>query len=330
MKYIPALALAVLVVFAVRGVISGTPVIGFPALLLLAVVICGIAWAWDKYFLAKKRPAGELAHWGIEVPASIFWVLLIVFVLRSFVAEPFRIPSSSMRPGLVTGDFILVNKFAYGIRLPVVDTKVFATGMPERGDVVVFKAPHEPEKDFIKRVVGVPGDVVEYDQQKGLTINGQRLEQREDGTYSWVEAPGVFPTTIQKVEVNNGRTYKVVQEVNKPAYGIGAIREPVSAGDHEDRRAQAIERARKMGINPAAVQTVTTPVAVCADSNKALLCRVPPGHYLALGDNRDNSDDGRYWGFVPDSHLRGKAFFIWFNWEDVSSFSFKRVFSGIQ
>ncbi len=111
MKYIPALALAVLVVFAVRGVISGTPAIGFPALLLLAVLICGIAWVWDKFFLAKKRPAGELAHWGIEVPASIFWVLLIVFLLRSFVAEPFRIPSSSMRPGLVTGDFIFVNKF---------------------------------------------------------------------------------------------------------------------------------------------------------------------------------------------------------------------------
>jgi signal peptidase I len=330
MKYIPALALAVLVVFAVRGVVSGTPIIGFPALLLLAVVICGVAWAWDKFFLAKKRPAGELAHWGIEVPASIFWVLLIVFLLRSFVAEPFRIPSSSMRPGLVTGDFILVNKFTYGIRLPVLDTKVLPIGEPKRGDVAVFKAPHEPEKDFIKRIIGVPGDVIEYDQQKGLVLNSKRVEQREDGTYSWIEAPGVFPTTIQKIEVLDGRSYKVIQEVHKPAYGAGAIRETVEPRMHEQRREDAARRAVSMGYSPANTQTATTPVPTCTDSNNVLVCRVPPGHYLALGDNRDNSDDGRYWGFIPDSHLRGKAFFIWFNWDDVSSFSFKRVFSGIQ
>jgi signal peptidase I len=166
MKYLPALILAILVVIAGRGVLSGVPAISFPLLLLLAVIVCGFAWAWDKFFLSKKRPAGELAHWGVEVPASIFWVLLIVFLLRSFVAEPFRIPSSSMRPGLVTGDFILVNKFSYGFRLPVADTKVIPVGSPARGDVAVFKAPHEPDKDYIKRIIGLPGDTVVYKDKK--------------------------------------------------------------------------------------------------------------------------------------------------------------------
>jgi signal peptidase I len=297
MKYIPALALAVLVVFAVRGVISGTPIIGFPALLLLAVVICGIAWAWDKYFLAKKRPAGELAHWGIEVPASIFWVLLIVFVLRSFVAEPFRIPSSSMRPGLVTGDFILVNKFTYGIRLPVLDNKVVPVGVPARGDVAVFKAPHEPDKDYIKRIVAVPGDNLTYENKK-LTINGKAVPQTEKGSYSYSEF-GQFLTSMRFTEDIEGRKYDIAVFPQAPSF-VPAQRYPGS------------------------------PVPKCENQGEVLTCKVPEGHYLAMGDNRDNSLDGRYWGFVPDSHLRGKAFFIWFNWDDVSSFSFKRVFSGIQ
>jgi signal peptidase I len=297
MKYIPALALAILVVFAVRGVISGTPIIGFPALLLLAVVICGVAWAWDKYFLAKKRQAGELAHWGIEVPASIFWVLLIVFLLRSFIAEPFRIPSSSMRPGLVTGDFILVNKFAYGIRLPVLDNKVVPVGSPARGDVAVFKAPHEPDKDYIKRIVAIPGDTVVYENKK-ITINGKPVPQTANGSYSYPEF-GQFVTLMRFTEEIDGRKFEIAQFPQAPSFAPSQ-RYPGS------------------------------PVPKCENQGEVLTCKVPEGHYLAMGDNRDNSLDGRYWGFVPDSHLRGKAFFIWFNWDDVSSFSFKRVFSGIQ
>ena len=189
MKYIPSLALAILVVTALRGVFTGSPV-NFPLLLLLAVVVCGIAWAVDKFFLAKKRAAGEILHWGIEVPASIFTVLLVVFLLRSFLAEPFRIPSSSMRPGLVTGDFILVNKFSYGIRLPVLDQKVIDVGGPARGDVAVFKAPHEPEKDYIKRIIGVPGDTLVYKDKK-LTLNGAPVSQVEDGTYSYIDRKSV-------------------------------------------------------------------------------------------------------------------------------------------
>ncbi len=275
---------------------SGAPAIGFPALLLLAVLICGIAWVWD-FFLAKKRAPGELAHWGIEVPASIFWVLLVVFVLRSFIAEPFRIPSSSMRPGLVTGDFILVNKFAYGIRLPVLDNKVIEVGVPARGDVAVFKAPHEPDKDYIKRIIAIPGDTLVY-QDKRIKLNGKPVPQTEKGTYSYSEF-GQFLTTLRFTEEIDGRKFDVAQFPQFPSF------------DPRQRN-------------------TSSPVQACTNDGPILTCKVPDGHYLAMGDNRDNSLDGRYWGFVPDSHLRGKAFFIWFNWDDISSFAFKRVFSGIQ
>ncbi|MBC7709312.1 MAG: signal peptidase I [Rhizobacter sp.] len=296
MKYIPAALLAVLVVTALRGVFTGVPV-NFPLLLLLAVVVCGFSWAIDKFYLAKRRVAGEVLHWGIEIPASIFTVLLVVFVLRSFLAEPFRIPSSSMRPGLVTGDFILVNKFSYGIRLPVLDAKVINTGSPQRGDVAVFKAPHEPDKDYIKRIVAVPGDTVVYKDKK-LTLNGVPVPQVEDGTYSYMEF-GQFLTTLKFKEKLGDREYLIAQFPQFPSF---------------------IPNQKYL----------STPVPTCTDDGNAVSCTVPPGHYLAMGDNRDNSLDGRYWGFVPDTHLRGKAFFVWFNWEDVSSFAFKRVFRGIQ
>jgi len=297
MHYLPSLALAVLVLLAMRGVFTGAPV-NFPLLLFLAVVVCGIAWTWDRLWLARRRAADEVAHWGIEVPASIFWVLLIVFLLRSFLAEPFRIPSSSMRPGLVTGDFILVNKFSYGIRLPVLDIKAIELGTPARGDVVVFKAPHEPDKDYIKRVVAVPGDVLTYKDKK-ISLNGKAIEQTAEGSYSYMEF-GRFLTAQRFSENLEGRRYAIAQDEGIPSF---------------------LPQQRSLD----------SPSPRCDWSEaEGLSCRIPAGHYMVMGDNRDNSLDSRYWGFVPDSHLRGRAFFIWFNWDDVSSFAFKRVFRGIE
>src|SRR5438093_9772064 len=158
----------------------------FALILFVLTIVTGVIALADKLAFAKRRAAGEPEPWWVEYPKSFFPVLVIVFMLRSFVAEPFKIPSSSMRPTLVVGDFILVNKFAYGIRLPIVEQKVFPIADPKRGDVVVFRYPVNPSQDFIKRVIGVGGDEVLY-RDKKLTVNGKPLPQVRDGSYSYVE-----------------------------------------------------------------------------------------------------------------------------------------------
>ena len=201
---------------------------------------------------------------------ELFPVLLVVFLLRSFVAEPFKIPSSSMRPTLEVGDFILVNKFAYGLRLPIVEAKFVAVGEPQRGDVVVFRYPVNPSQDFIKRVVGVGGDVVSY-QDKKLTVNGQPLPQVRDGTYSYLENLRFETLDRYKETTRNGN------------------------GTHE----------YMIGINPQAAPVYPQNVRPfpgrenCEYNDRGFTCKVPPGQYFMMGDNRDNSDDSRYWGFVP-------------------------------
>src|SRR5690242_10132817 len=144
----------------------------FALILFLATLLTGAVALFDRVALARRRPAGEPEPWWVEYPKSFFPVLLIVFLLRSFVAEPFKIPSSSMRPTLEVGDFILVNKFTYGLRLPVIEQKIVPINDPQRGDVVVFRYPLNPSQDFIKRVIGVGGDVVEY-RDKQVTVNGK-------------------------------------------------------------------------------------------------------------------------------------------------------------
>jgi signal peptidase I len=257
----------------------------------------------DRLVFAKRRAPEAPEPWWVEYPKSFFPVLLIVFLLRSFLAEPFKIPSSSMRPTLVVGDFLLVNKFTYGIRLPIIEKKIVPLGDPQRGDVVVFRYPINPSQDFIKRVVGVGGDTVVY-RDKRLTVNGQPWPQQRNGTYSWLE--GVRFETAER--------------------GIETVATGQSGREH-----QMAVVPQAPSVHPANVRPF--PGRENCDYNgdgSGFTCRVPPGHYFVMGDNRDNSDDSRYWGFVPDDHIRGKAFFIWFNWDDISSLAFKRIGSGIR
>jgi signal peptidase I len=273
----------------------------FALILFLATLGTGVVALADRLYFAKQRDPEAHEPWWIEYPKSFFPVLLIVFLLRSFVAEPFKIPSSSMRPTLAVGDFILVNKFAYGIRLPIIEQKIIPLGDPKRGDVVVFRYPVNPAQDFIKRVVGVPGDEVVY-RDKKLTVNGKPLPQVPDGTYSYVEGLR-FETTERFIETADT--------------GAGT-------------------KSYTIAVNPQAQPVYPQNVRPfpgrqnCDYNDRGFVCRVPAGNYFMMGDNRDNSDDSRYWGFVPDDHLRGRAFFIWFNWDDISSFAFKRIGSGIQ
>jgi len=203
----------------------------------------------------------------VEYARALFPVILIVFVLRSFIVEPFRIPSGSMLPSLHIGDFILVNKFSYGIRLPVLHKKVVNIGDPERGDVMVFRFPRDPKLNYIKRVIGVPGDTLTY-KNKQLFINGEEAKLEDDGEYAF-----------QQIE-SRGRTARQLKEI----FG-------------EEAHSILIDDA-----SPAIDMEVT----------------VPEGRYFVMGDNRDHSNDSRYWRFVPEENIVGKAFFIWFSWKSAT------------
>ena len=269
----------------------------FALILFLLTVLTGAIALADKLVLARHRDPAAPEPWWIEYPKSFFPVLLIVFLLRSFIAEPFKIPSSSMRPTLEVGDFILVNKFAYGIRLPIVEKKIIETAAPQRGDVIVFRYPVIPSQDFIKRVVGLPGDEVVY-RDKKVIVNGVAWPQAPDGTYGYLENLN-FVTSERFIERSDGREHAIaVNPAMQPVY------------PHNVRQFPGREN--------------------CVYNERGFTCKVPPGNYLMMGDNRDNSDDSRYWGFVPDDHIRGKAFFIWFNWDDISSLAFRRIGSSIR
>jgi signal peptidase I len=269
----------------------------FALILFLLTALTGIVALADRLFLAPRRAQGTAEPWWIEYAKSFFPVLLIVFLLRSFVAEPFKIPSSSMRPTLEVGDFILVNKFAYGLRLPIIDMKIVPIGDPKHGDVIVFRYPVNPSQDFIKRVIGLPGDEVVY-KDKHLTVNGVPWPQRADGTYSYLEGMA-YVTTERLIENNREHEYSILENpAAQPVYPLNVRTFPGREN--------------------------------CVYNDRGFTCRVPAGQYLMMGDNRDNSDDSRYWGFVPDDHIRGKAFFIWFNLDDISSLAFKRIGSGIR
>lgn len=240
--------------------------VDFPLLLVLATAVSGAVWAGDRLSGAPRArlTRGAREPRLVETARAVFPVLLLVLVLRSFVAEPFRIPSASMRPTLEPGDFILVDKHAYGLRLPVLDRKLVEFGVPARGDVVVFRWPPDPSQDFIKRVVGLPGDVIEY-RGKLLSVNG---------------APVPFELDA----------------------GPGAAEEPGSR--------EGLEHLTSVGH-----RVLVHPWQPAAAGRWV----VPAGHYFVMGDNRDNSRDSRVWGFVPESHLVGRAWLVWMSWRPLAS-----------
>lgn len=219
--------------------------------------------------------------WWLEYTAGLFPVIAVVFLLRSFLFEPFRIPSGSMLPTLHIGDFILVNKFDYGIRLPVTNTKIIPVGSPERGDVVVFKYPMDTQVDYIKRVVGLPGDTVEY-RDKVLYVNG--VEQKQTGSRDFVDDSTMI--TLEERDEQLGEVNHLIAcDARRPSWV------PL----------QGILRKEKS----------------CDYNERGFVCTVPEGHYFMMGDNRDNSEDSRYWGFVPDEDLVGRAVLIWANFGDM-------------
>jgi signal peptidase I len=288
----------------------------FALILFVLVILTGVAWVADKLvFMPQRRRAADAVvaefdrqqarvgerfadenaaqtrarlrddklrqPWWLEYSASFFPVILVVFVVRSFVVEPFKIPSGSMVPTLRVGDFILVNKFNYGIRLPITNTKITEGRPLERGDVVVFRYPKDESVDYIKRVIGLPGDTVAY-QDKQLTINGKPVPETALPDYLDEERLGYAK---QFEEDLDGRKNAILNNPAVPPFIVGAEDYP-----YRDN---------------------------CTYNARGVICKVPPGNYFMMGDNRDNSADSRYWGFAPDKNIVGRAFFIWMNFSDL-------------
>jgi len=293
------------------------PILGnFALILFVLMVVTGLIWCLDVFVLAKgRRRAADAALreydarnsklqaegikldaskraeieqailrqpvW-IEYSGSFFPVIALVFVLRSFLWEPFKIPSSSMVPTLLVGDFILVNKYAYGIRLPIVNQKVIQIGDPQRGDVMVFKYPKDMSQDYIKRVIGVPGDTISY-ENKRLTVNGKPVEYTPLDDYLDDQHPIYHKQFVEKLPGTvAGVPHRILNSEGKRTLDLGAVE------NFPHREA-------------------------CEYTYDKFTCIVPEGNYFMMGDNRDNSADSRYWGFVPDKNIVGKAIVVWMN-----------------
>ncbi|MGB6291372.1 MAG: signal peptidase I [Vibrio anguillarum] len=268
----------------------------FSLILVIVTLVTGIVWVLEKLMWAKKRQQKMAAieaqtnglddklsakisaqPWWIENSVSIFPVIAFVLVLRSFVYEPFQIPSGSMMPTLLVGDFILVEKYAYGLKDPVWRTQLVETGKPERGDVVVFKYPPQPSIDYIKRVVGMPGDTVRYSSNKEICIQAQGSTECKQVKLSNVEESEFNQNGIPLIQVNEK---------------LGQVEHQILINPLRRDRVDAYQP--RHGVNEWVV---------------------PQGQYFVMGDNRDNSADSRYWGFVPEANLVGKAVGIWISFE---------------
>jgi signal peptidase I len=232
--------------------------------------------------VGQARARLLMQPWWLDWTAGLFPVILIVFLLRSFLFEPFKIPSGSMVPTLLVGDLILVSKFHYGIRLPVLNRKIVDNHAVERGDVMVFRYPVDPRLDYIKRVVGLPGDEVAYLNQT-LTINGKLVPTQSQGEHYDDDSMSYAPLYVEKL------------------------------GNIEHKIRVDPRRAAYYGPDPKQFPMAQN----CRYSPEGVVCKVPAGHYFMMGDNRDNSQDSRFWGFVPDENIVGKAFFVWMNFGNL-------------
>ncbi len=288
----------------------------FSLLLLILTVVTLVFWLAERYRFAPARAAAaerlteqnaarraELGRlginqvdgdvdaarakllaqpWWLDWTAGLFPVILAVFLLRSFLFEPFKIPSGSMMPTLLVGDLILVNKYHFGVRLPVLNKKIIANHDPKAGDVIVFRYPVDPRVDYIKRVVGVPGDEVSYLNQQ-LSINGKPVGLVAEGEYYDEESMRYARRFSEKL---GDVTHRVLVEPRAPTLV---------------RPMDAFRAFRDQ----------------CRYSAEGVVCKVPAGHYFVMGDNRDNSQDSRFWGFVPDQNIVGRAFLVWLNFGNL-------------
>jgi signal peptidase I len=287
----------------------------FALILFVLMVITGVVWCLDVFYFAKQRRraadaalaefdtrAAKLMADGvkpdsnanaradierhhlaqptwIEYSGSFFPVIALVFFLRSFLYEPFKIPSGSMVPTLLVGDLILVNKFTYGIRLPILNKKIIDINDPQRGDVMVFKFPQDMSQDYIKRVIGVPGDKITY-ENKRLTINGKPLAYTQMDDYLHDEKLSYDKQFMENLA---------------------------------DKPHRILNKEGTLSLNLSQVVPNFPHHEACEYAYDKFTCIVPEGNYFMMGDNRDDSADSRYWGFVPNKNIVGKAFFVWMN-----------------
>lgn len=250
--------------------------------MFIFVVLTGSVTLLNRLILVKRRREGQLEPSWVEFSREFFPILLIVFLIRGFLVEPFQIPSSSMRPGLIPDDFILVNKFSYGLRMPLTNKVLIPVGTPQHGDVMVFYYPNNPNMSYIKRVIGVPGDIVRY-QHKQLTVNAEPIVMENlNKTYRYTGEDNRSASPQMFRETYDGKSYTTLVEKDYPSISLGNVQE---FADREN----------------------------CQYDDDGFACTVPLGSYFVMGDNRDHSGDSRYWGFVPDKYVVGKAFFIWLN-----------------
>jgi signal peptidase I len=252
----------------------------FELVLFLLFVVSGCFWFGELVYLKKYKSKEGLRPIWLEYTAGFFPVILVVFIIRSFVMEPFNIPSGSMIPTLRIGDLILVNKYEYGIRIPILHSEIIKTSRPKRGDIAVFRYPEDDSLDYIKRVVGLPGDTLIY-KNKQLTINNKVIVKKRISNYL---DPSTSKVSMQFAQTLGKRNFQILNSDEE----LGMF---LMGADFSE--------------------------TACKRIDLGLSCIIPEKKYFVLGDNRDNSSDSRFWGFVPEENLVGRAFLVWFNLGDI-------------